>query len=260
MADEEGSESRGSSADDVEERRADLISALREMAQALQQTIRAQQQPPPIATDGDTKAMVALCEFKHQKPPAFKGEPDPVVAEQWLDEINKILDALRIRESNSRITHAAYQFTGEAAKWWKMVKRSCNVETMSWDQFCKTFLDKFFPPVLQEAKVEKFNKLYQGKMSAMEYDARFTELSRYAPELVSTEAKKARKFEHGLRPNIRLKVSVLRLPTYAEVLERALIVEADCEEFKKVREKTRQRMGQHSGNPNKKQRTSSSSS
>ncbi|XP_024196313.1 uncharacterized protein LOC112199543 [Rosa chinensis] len=183
--------------------------------------------------------MVALCEFKHQKPPTFKGEPDPVVAEQWLDEINKILDALRIRESDSRITLAAYQFTVEAAQWWKMVKRSCNVETMSWDQFCKIFLDKFFPPVLQEAKVEEFNKLYQGKMSAMEYDARFAELSRYAPELVSTEAKKARKFECGLRPNIRSKVSVLRLPTNAKVLERALIAEADCEEFKKVREKTR---------------------
>ena len=107
-----------------------------------------------------------------------------------------------------------------------------------------------------ENKVEEFTTLLQGMMTVPEYDVRFTKLFRYALELMSTELKKARKFEHGLQLSIIPKPSVLRLKTYADVLECTLKVEQNCDEFRKIHEKCPAR-SQRFDYPNKKQKTSS---
>lgn len=60
--------------------------------------------------------------------------------------------------------------------------------------------------------------------SAMEYERWFNQLSRYARHLVSTEERKPRRFERGLRPEVGGIVSGLRLPTYGEVVEHAQVV------------------------------------
>ena len=56
----------------------------------------------------------------------------------------------------------------------------------------------------------EFLNLSQEKMTVVEYNAKFIELSRYVPHIVSMESRKARKFKAGLRWNIRNKVDILR--------------------------------------------------
>ncbi|KAM1369891.1 hypothetical protein ACFX15_039700 [Malus domestica] len=78
-----------------------------------------EQAPPPLPTlppqvNEETKAMIAMREFKRQNPPIFKGEANPTIAEEWLEDIEKILDALKIEEANLRITLAVYQSSGKA--------------------------------------------------------------------------------------------------------------------------------------------------
>ncbi|KAK3011164.1 hypothetical protein RJ639_013012 [Escallonia herrerae] len=73
--------------------------------------------------------------------------------------------------------------------------------------------------------------------------AKFTSLSRYAPHLVDTENRKARRFEKGLRRGIKNRLLALKLPTYAKVVERAEILEADYEEFQKEKEEQRHKRG-----------------
>ncbi|XP_028107809.1 uncharacterized protein LOC114306725 [Camellia sinensis] len=63
-------------------------------------------------------------------------------------------------------------------------------------------------------------------MAVAEYEAKFTELARFAPQMVDTNYKKARKFEGGLDLEVFDWVGVLKLPTYVEVLDRALMAEA----------------------------------
>ncbi|XP_028066990.1 uncharacterized protein LOC114269809 [Camellia sinensis] len=63
-------------------------------------------------------------------------------------------------------------------------------------------------------------------MSVAEYVAKFTELARFAPHMVDTDYKKARKFEGGLDLDILDRVGVLNLPTYVNVFDRALMAEA----------------------------------
>ena len=63
-----------------------------------------------------------------------------------------------------------------------------------------------------------------------EYEADFTNLAVYAPYLVANDEMKERKFEEGLKYEIRKIVRPFQLPTYAEVLDRAILVEQDVEE------------------------------
>ncbi|XP_028055565.1 uncharacterized protein LOC114259736 [Camellia sinensis] len=77
-----------------------------------------------------------------------------------------------------------------------------------------------------DRKVSEFQELKQGKMSVAEYEAKFIELARSAPRIVDTDYKKARMFKGGLDLEIFDRVGILKLPTYVEVLDRALMVEA----------------------------------
>ncbi|KAI8563814.1 hypothetical protein RHMOL_Rhmol03G0138300 [Rhododendron molle] len=70
-------------------------------------------------------------------------------------------------------------------------------------------------------------------MSVAAYEAEFTNLAEYASHIVADENKKARKFEDGLKYEIRKVVRPMRLPTYADVVDRALLVEQEIQESKK---------------------------
>ncbi|GFY89058.1 hypothetical protein Acr_06g0009980 [Actinidia rufa] len=66
-----------------------------------------------------------------------------------------------------------------------------------------------------------------------EYEAAFTNLAEYAPHLVATDEMRARRLEDGLRYEIKRVIRPLVLPTYADVLDRAIIVEQDEMEKRK---------------------------
>ena len=80
-------------------------------------------------------------------------------------------------------------------------------------------------------------------MTVVEYNAKFIELSRYNPHIVSTESHKARRFEPGLRWNIKNKVDILWLPTHQKVLQRAIIVKRALNESAQYRENNKKRLG-----------------
>ena len=62
-------------------------------------------------------------------------------------------------------------------------------------------------------------------MTVAEYESKFTQLARFATYVIPTETRKARKFEAGLEAGIKDRLEVLKLPTYAEVVDRAYIAE-----------------------------------
>lgn len=63
-----------------------------------------------------------------------------------------------------------------------------------------------------------------------EYERDFRGLSRFAPEAISREDLKAHKFTMGLRPALKQRVEMLRLKTYAEVVDTTKIIEKGLEE------------------------------
>ena len=53
----------------------------------------------------------------------------------------------------------------------------------------------------------------------VEYERRFTELSHYAMEFISTEVNRAKRFEQGLRPVIREKLVALKIRDYGDIVD-----------------------------------------
>ena len=73
-------------------------------------------------------------------------------------------------------------------------------------------------------------------------EAKFTELSRFAPKLIATEEKKALKFQDGLKPYLKNKISILKFGVYSDVVDRALIAEKDNEDLNQYREQQMKRI------------------
>ena len=71
-------------------------------------------------------------------PPAFKGGGDPMVADHWFRQVERVLEALEAMEITSdatRIRLATFQLEGESQVWWDWIKVSRDLETMTWREF-----------------------------------------------------------------------------------------------------------------------------
>ncbi|KAG5544432.1 hypothetical protein RHGRI_017004 [Rhododendron griersonianum] len=73
-------------------------------------------------------------------------------------------------------------------------------------------------------------------MLVSEYDRIFTDLSRFAPHMVDTDAHKAKRFEEGLKDGLHEPIKLLRLQTHADILNVALLSEEDQAKSKAMEE------------------------
>ena len=86
-----------------------------------------------------------------------------------------------------------YLFEDEADFWWDLVTRTEDIAQMSWEDFKTLFLAKYFPEVEREARREKCERLLQRGLIMAQYEACFTELSRFVEYMVDSEEKKVRR-------------------------------------------------------------------
>ncbi|XP_058223167.1 uncharacterized protein LOC131332874 [Rhododendron vialii] len=208
----------------------------------------------------DTKASIAMREFQRLGPPTYSGEPDPIAANEWLEQVTRFLDTLHVKDDDLRVDLATFQLRENAHQWWKYAKATVEEK---WDDFKKAFLAKYIPETANDALRREFQNLIQGNMSVSQYEARFTTLSGYAPELVSTEELKAKRFENGLRLGIKERVVGMRLQQYSTLVEAAMAIEDTLLESKRIRESRSQHGGsstQFEGHQAKKHKISGGSS
>ena len=96
---------------------------------------------------------------------------------------------------------------------------------MTWDDFRRLFMGKYFSASARHAKARKFLELRQGTMTVLKYIARFTELACFGDDYVATDAAKVRKFEDGLKLSIRGKIVEHNLQDMDSVVSTTLIIE-----------------------------------
>ncbi|XP_028120865.1 uncharacterized protein LOC114318205 [Camellia sinensis] len=144
-------------------------------------------------------------EFQKQRPPKFKGIPDPKIAKNWLRQIEKMLDTMGITDAADRIALAIFEPDDEA-------------------DHC----------IIRRERVKEIQNLEQGNMTVTQYASKFEELARYATRYVANDEEKARMFEWGLDLTIWGRVLPQRLPSYAEVLETALESEREVNDARKA--------------------------
>ena len=83
-----------------------------------------------------------LQRFRAHHPPTFTGGGDPMVADHWFMQVEKVLKAMEITSDTTRIRLAAFQLEGEAQVWWNWAKTSRDLEAMTWAEFHGLFIGK----------------------------------------------------------------------------------------------------------------------
>jgi hypothetical protein len=134
----------------------------------------------------------SVADFKKLFPAEFLGTEKPLVAEQWLSDMTELMIAARIPEDN-QVEVIKLQIKDVAKSWWKAEEATLQ-KPISWDQFSKSFLERFFPKTAKKEMEEQFIKLQQWNKSVDEYAAEFLRLSRFAPYMVAKEENRASRF------------------------------------------------------------------
>ena len=134
-----------------------------------------------------------------------------MVADHWFGQIENVLEAMDITSDAAKIRLAVFHLEGESQVWWDWVKTSRDLEAMTWVEFHGLFMSKYFLTTARHDKAQEFLELRQGRMTVMEYTARFTELVRFGDDYVATDMTKVRRFENGLKLSIWGKIVGLRL-------------------------------------------------
>ncbi|XP_028105250.1 uncharacterized protein LOC114304279 [Camellia sinensis] len=149
--------------------------------------------PPPVQVELDNNDIINLMQkFMKMKPPTFLGGIEPLKAESWLLEMEKLFEVFPYTEMQ-KVLLATYTLKDKARRWWLLIRGSNG--NMIWIRFNEIFYDKYFSQCFRDRKVSEFQELKQGKMFVAECEAKFTELARFAPHMVDTDFKKARKFK-----------------------------------------------------------------
>ena len=101
----------------------------------------------------DKLIMQKLSRFKKFAPPSFKEAQTPVEAEEWLNQLGKILDLIQAEE-NDKMIFVEFLLEGEAMNWWNMEKRRLDKEKATWDTLQKIFLRHYFSKSVCDQKGE----------------------------------------------------------------------------------------------------------
>ncbi|XP_038974763.1 uncharacterized protein LOC120106008 [Phoenix dactylifera] len=199
---------------------ADLAGVYQLIVQLLQQ-----QQQIQLATLQPTSSYYER--FRRLNPPVFDGGPDPIAAETWIRDMEKMFQALQFPEE-TKVRLAIPQLKGSAEFWWTTMETAYPASRITWRDFTRLFYAEYFPDSVNQMKQDEFLTLTQSEhMSVLQYASKFNELGQFCPQFMENERSKASRFERGLRYRIRSRISSHLFTCYRDVLDRALKVEAD---------------------------------
>ena len=113
-------------------------------------------------------------------------------------------------------------------------------EAVTWEDFKDAFLHHHIPEGLMECKREEFCSLTQGKMDVLGYSRAFNDLSRYAGDEVSTDAKKQARFRKGFNPALKYALNLVKTANFEELVDTLLKAEHGRAVFEESRKYSRE--------------------
>jgi hypothetical protein len=108
---------------------------------------------------------------------------------------------------------------------------------VTWDSFQEGFQAAHISSGVMGLKKKEFCDLRQRYRSVSEYINEFTNLSRYAPNDVDTDAKRKEKLLEGLNDDLSIPLSVAYTPTFQSLLDQAIILENKMKQSKRRKRK-----------------------
>ncbi|GMN18900.1 hypothetical protein TIFTF001_046868 [Ficus carica] len=164
--------------------------------QILQDNVVTPQRNPPL-----TREDFLHKRFRRMKASEFEGPVNPLEAENWLLDIQGILDFMGLTEQE-KILCASFILKKDSQHWWMTVQMRRNVTTMSWQDFMIEFRAMYYNREILAAQQNEFNSFRQGSMTIMEAVKKFKQLARLCPELVPNETEKVRMMMKMFRTDI----------------------------------------------------------
>ncbi|GMN33621.1 hypothetical protein TIFTF001_044817, partial [Ficus carica] len=144
--------------------------------------------------------------FRRMKAPEFEGPTDPIAADNWLIDIQVILDFIRLTE-REKVICASFALKKDARHWWMTVQMRRDVTAMSWQDFVTEFRAMYYNREILAVQQDEFTNFRQGSMTVMEAIQKFEQLARLCPDLVPSEMEKVRRMMKMLRTDIAKQVS-----------------------------------------------------
>ncbi|XP_017420321.1 uncharacterized protein LOC108330346 [Vigna angularis] len=174
----------------------------------------------------------SLESFLQHHPAKFSGKCLP----DELRDMERIYDAKRCPDDN-RLAFTEYLLTGEASHWWTSMKAilTDTQSPITWAVFRVKFYEEYFPDSVRFAKEVEFLQLVQGGTSVSEYTNKFKHPVRFNT-MATSEEWQCRKFENGLRSDLKVLISSLCIRSFPAMVERAKVLEknvAEAEQQKK---------------------------
>jgi hypothetical protein len=158
-------------------------------------------------------------------PPTYSHSTDPLVADDWLKVITKKLEMTQCND-REMVLYAAGHLEGPAADWWDAYTVAhAAPNTITWQEFRDSFRAHHIPSGVMKLKQKEFLALKQGSMSVNEYLDKFTQLSRYAPDEVNTDAKRQECFLDGLIGPLNYQLQSHIFPDFQTLLNKAIGLE-----------------------------------
>ncbi|KAF5933939.1 hypothetical protein HYC85_030110 [Camellia sinensis] len=167
-------------------------------------------------------------EFFRCNPDEFIGDPkEPLKADEWLEQTTKTFEMLGIEDGALKVTLASFQLKGDAGQWWKYEKARVGG---TWEAFVNAFQERFLSAAAREKLRDQFSRLNQQGLSVAEFEATFTSLSRFAPELVASEERRCYEFEQKLRRGLKLRIGGSYIREYRHLVDAAAHMELMMQE------------------------------
>ncbi|GMP86562.1 hypothetical protein CsSME_00039293 [Camellia sinensis var. sinensis] len=163
-------------------------------------------------------------------PDEFVGDPkEPLKADEWLEQMTKTFEMLGIEDGALKVTL-------------KFVRGRIGG---TWGVFVDAFQEKFLSPAVRKKLRDQFCQLKQLSSSVAEFEAVFTSLSKFAPELVVSEERRCLEFKRKLRHGLKVRVAGPMTREYRRLVDAATYMEIIMhEEDERLRGSKRSQDGQ----------------
>ena len=197
--------------------------------------------------------LVSINDFIKLYPPKFNHSVEPLDADDWLRSITHKLRSANVAEAD-KVTYAAYHLEGPASLWWENFEAMRPVgQITTWAEFSEAFREHHIPEGLIDRKREEFCNFTQGRLTVDAYSREFGNLARYAPEEVSTDAKKQARFRKGLSPELRRDLRLHECTSFQKLVNKAISAETGQTDYDASRKHSRD-FGSSSGSGAQKRR------
>ena len=192
---------------------------------------------------GGAARQADFSDFLRTQPPTFSRAEDPLDADHWLRAMEQKLALIQCSD-HQKALFAAHQLQGPAGAWWaNFLALHPADHRATWAEFRAAFRSFHIPEGLMEAKRREFEKLEQGDRSVVEYVQAFNRLAQYAPEEVSTDAQRQRRFTNGLCLKVIDRLSARKFASFDELVSTSITVELN---YKRHQEDKKRKRGSSS--------------